>query len=155
MDRIMCHHLMFGGSYRSLEYNANEVVNRTPNASIKVPSTKYKIKKFLEPIFKSEIFIKCNRCSDYVPSLKSNTTCQLCQSSIRTTNSDYFIYIPVKQQIEHKLKLNLNEILAYNSTVHLQNNEIKDIHNAEAFKSAQKMYPKHFILPLIVNTARG
>lgn len=59
--RVISHHLMFGGSYQSLVYNANDVVNRTPNGSIKIPSTKYKIKKFMEPIFKSEIHIKCKQ----------------------------------------------------------------------------------------------
>lgn len=150
--RVMSHHLMFGGSYRSLVYNANDVVNCTPNASIKVPSTKYKIKRFMDPIFKSEIHIKCKQCSNYIRSSKSNTRCELCQIPVKSTDLDYFHYIPIKQQIEHKLKLNIGEILTYYSAVIDKQNEITDIHNAEAFKNAQKKYPNHVILPLIVNT---
>lgn len=56
-----------------LVHNANDVVNRTPNGSIKIPSTKCKIKEFMEPIFKSEIHIKCKQCCNYTASLKSHT----------------------------------------------------------------------------------
>lgn len=152
MCRVLNHNLRFGGSYQSLVYNANDVVNRTPNASIKIPSTKYKIKKYMEPIFKSEIHIKCRQCSNYIASFKSNTKCIWCQALIKTTDLDYFHYIPVKQQIEHKLKINMAEILTYYSVVLGKHNEITDIHNAEAFKNAQNIYPNHVILPLIVNT---
>lgn len=92
----MSHHLMFGGSYRSLVYNANDVVNRTPDASIKIPSTKYKLQKFMKSIFSSEIHIKCKICNNYVASLKSSTQCDLCHAPVKTIDSDYFHYIPIR-----------------------------------------------------------
>lgn len=42
--KIIAHNLKFGGSYHSMEQFA-QVVNETPDASIRVPSTRYKIKK--------------------------------------------------------------------------------------------------------------
>lgn len=145
MGRVMTHHLMFGGSYKSLVYNAKEVVNRTPNGSIKIPSTKYQIQKFMKPIFESEIYKKCNKCCNYVAS----TQCELCDAPVG--DSDYFHYIPIGQQVKYMLKKHIAEILSYYTAV-LQQNEITDIHNANAFKNAQKLYPNHIILPLIVNT---
>lgn len=133
----MSHHLKFGGSYQSLVYNANDVVNRTPNGSIKIPSTKYKIKKFMEPIFKSEIHIKCKQCCNYTASFKSSTQCDLCQTPIKTTDLDYFHYIPIRQQIEHMLKMNIKEILTYYSVVLERQDEITDIHNAEKSQTSK------------------
>lgn len=147
----MSHHLMFGGSYRSLVYNANDVVNRTPDASIKIPSTKYKLQKFMKSIFSSEIHIKCKICNNYVASLKSSTQCDLCHAPVKTIDSDYFHYIPIRQQIKHMVEINFEDVLAYYSAV-LKQDQITDIHNADAFKNAQKMFPNHIILPLIVNT---
>lgn len=43
-SRVLCHHLQFDGSYRSTESMAR-IINCTPNASIKIPSTKYSLKK--------------------------------------------------------------------------------------------------------------
>lgn len=152
MHRVMSHHLTFGGSYHSLVFNANNVVNRTPNAAIKIPATKYKIDKFMKPIFESQIQIKCKQCSNYISSLKSKTQCELCQIIIKTRDSDYFHYIPIKQQIVHMLRNNIDDILAYYSTATKKHSTISDIHNGVAFKNAQKMYPNYIILPLIVNT---
>lgn len=78
--------------------------------------------------------------------------CDLCQTPIKTTDLDYFHHIPIRQQIEHMLKMNIKEILTYYSVVLERQDEITDIHNADDFKRAQKMYPNHLILPLIVNT---
>lgn len=152
MDRVMTHHLKFGGSYRSLVFNANNVVNRTPSAAIQIPSTMYKIDKFMEPIFESQIHIKCKQCSNYLSSLESKTQCELCQATIKTKDSDFFHYIPIKQQIMHMLENNIDAILAYFSTAIDKHNTISDIHNGAAYKNAQKMFPKHLILPLIINT---
>lgn len=140
MDRVMTHHLMFGGSYRSLVFNANDVVNRTPNAAIKIPSTKYKIQKFMNPIFKSEIQIKCKTCCNYVATLKSSTHCELCRATIKTVDSNYFHYIGITQQIKLMLKMHIEEIIAYYSAVMDKEDKITDIHNANAFKNAQKLY---------------
>lgn len=152
MDRVMTHHLTFGGSYNSLVFNANNVVNRTPNAAIQIPSTKYRIDKFMKPIFESQIHIKCMHCSNYISSHQSQTQCELCQTTIKTRDSDYFHYIPIKQQIEHVLRNSVDAILEYHSTAISKYATISDIHNGAAYKNAQKMYPNHVILPLIVNT---
>lgn len=134
----MGHHLMFGGSYRSLVFNANDVVNQTPNADVKIPLTKYKITNYIEPIFKSQIHIKCKQCSNYISSVKSNTQCEQCQVPIKSVDSDYFHYIPIKQQIDYMLKANVGDILEYYSNAINKPNQITDIQNAQAFITAQK-----------------
>lgn len=102
LHRTVGHHLDFHGSYRSMEAMA-KVVNQTPNAAIKIPATTFKIKKHMQPCFSTETHIKCNRCSNYYATHKSETECELCQIIIKTSTSDYFIYIPIKQQLEQSV----------------------------------------------------
>lgn len=142
MTQIMNHHLKFNGSYTSME-NMARIVNSTPNSCIKVPSTK--------PNLSSEIHIKCSNCVNYLPSNKSESRCENCDTVIRTSTSDYFIYIPIIQQLMLSIDRNFDEIMHYASSVVL-NEGITDLHNAEIFKNAQKKYPNSILLPLILNT---
>lgn len=148
--RIVNHQLKFNGSYRSLE-NMAKVVNHTPNAAIQTPQTTHKIKKLLLPVFESETHIKCSECEIYSSCFGSETECDTCKNTIKTSHSEYFKYIPIKQQLEHFVKSNVNDILEYYSKV-LGKNEITDIHNSAAFDCMEKKYPSHILLPLTVNT---
>lgn len=149
-NRLVGHHLDFNGSYKSLE-SMSKIINQTPNASIQVPYTKYCIKKMMQPLFKTETHIKCHRCSNYIPSFKSDTECESCNVHIKTSISDYFIYIPIKQQVENSIKDNFNEILTYHSKV-MNSNKIDDIQNEECYINAQKKYAQYVVMPLIINT---
>lgn len=128
-----------------------QVLNETPDASIRVPSTRYKIKKLIKPKFSTEIHMKCNQCLKFTGAEKNETECVNCGITLKTSDSTYFMYFPVKQQIGHNIALHIDEILEYCLKV-LEENEITDIHNASIFKNLQKKYPNHKILPLVVNT---
>lgn len=150
LTRVIKHNLDFRGSYKSMEAVA-KIVNQTPDASIKIPSTIYKMKKNKQPIFTTEIQMKCSGCFNYTSSQKNSTICRDCFLPIKTTDSDYFVYIPILQQLEESIKSNIDEILEYHSKV-LSKNEITDIHSADIFQRAQRNYPDHIILILVVNT---
>lgn len=150
MNRIIDHGLHFNSSFTAME-NLSKIANSTPNASVYVPETKFKIKKLIKPIYKFETHIKCNGCLNYTASFQSETQCPTCNIKIKTSLSDYFMNIPIEQQIRRSLKNHISEILEYNSKISSQS-EMMDIHNAEMFKNIQKKYPFSVILPLIVNT---
>lgn len=128
------------------------IVNSTPNASVKVPCTKYTITKSIQPIFTLNFCIKCEGCSNYFYSSTNTTHCETCNVTIKTTNSYYFIHIPFKEQLENSIKCNIEEILEYNSTALRNQNQITDVHNAQIYKNVQKKFPMHILLPLVVNT---
>lgn len=153
INRVVSHHLNFNSSYKSMEQMA-EVINKTPNASIKIPCTKYKIKKCMPAVFSIKMYIRCNHCHNYIGSLKSETQCTQpsCDGILlKTTESDYFAYIPIKEQLEKNIERNLDEILAYNSAVS-NSSQIVDIQNSDMFIKVQEKYPSFILLPLIVNT---
>lgn len=151
MNQIVDHHLRFNGSYQSLESMA-KIVNSTPGSTVKIPSTKYMIKKYIKPKFDLETHIKCRRCQNYFASSQSTTQCNLCNVSIKATDSDYFIYIPIAKQLEHSLKNNIEEILSYATKYDRQENVMKDIFDSKMFMKIKEKYAEHIIMPLIINT---
>lgn len=128
-----------------------KIVNSTPFSKIKVPDTKYLIKKSIQTNFKFNLHIKCNRCANYIESTNSTAECELCSKTLKTLTSDYFVYIPIEQQLKQSVSKNMDLILEYHSTVK-QEAEITDMHNCILFKNASKKYFDHIILPIVVNT---
>lgn len=150
LQKIVGHHLNFNTSYKAMESMAG-IVNSTPNASVKVPATKYMIKKSIPQQFENESHIKCRRCSNFIRSLQNETRCELCDLMIKTANSEYFVYIHIKTQLEHAIKCNINEILS-NYAKERQPEYIKDIFDSRIFMQIKEKYSGYIILPLIVNT---
>lgn len=153
ITRVLNHHLNFNGSYRSMGRMA-EVINKTPNASIKIPSTKYKIKKSVPAVFSIKKYIRCSQCQNYIGTLQNTTQCTepSCDGILlKTTESDYFVYISVEEQLKKNIESNIDEILAYKSSVS-NSSEIIDIQNSDVFSKVQEKYPLFILLPLIVNT---
>lgn len=150
MNKIIGHHLCFNGSYRSLESMA-KIVNSTPGSTIKIPSTKYLIKKCMQPKFELEIHIKCRSCLNYLANSHSAARCELCDVPIKTTDSDYFVYISLAKQLENSLKNNIDEILSYNA-YERQENVMRDIFDSNMFMQIKERYTGYIILPLTINT---
>lgn len=148
MHRVLSHSLHFNDSYRSIE-SMTRIINATPQSSIQLPRTKYKIKNFFQPAFKSIIFVKCSTCANFSP---NNSECTICSTIVRSSNSQYFVYIPIEQQLKQTIEMHLNEIISYYSKVKNEPNGISDLHNTENFKRIQKKYGDLIVLPLIVNT---
>lgn len=128
------------------------IVNSTPNSSVKVPCTKYKIQKAIQPIFTLKFNIQCKGCLNIIESSRNTAECDKCEVTLKTANSYYFIHIPIKEQLKDSLNCNIVEILNYHSTALSNQDQITDIHNSETYKNAQKKFPTHIILPLVVNT---
>lgn len=131
--------------------NMAMIMNSTPNAAVKIPQTKYLIKKNMEPKFKHEVHIKCGRCSNYIASLGSEIHCKSCNKIIKTSDSNYFFYIPIEQQILESIQNHIDDILSYDSFICKQN-EMNDIQNSRIYKNLKAKHPDSILLPFIINT---
>lgn len=129
----------------------SKIMNST-STSIKVPSTVYKIKKSLTPKFKTEFYICCPTCKSYSSSDTSKGTCVSCFRAVKTSKSNYFVYIPLEQQIKESIEANFDDIISYQSIITSKKNVIADIHSCNQYKNAAMKYPNSIILPLVVNT---
>lgn len=122
-----------------------KIVNSTPNGSVKIPQTKYMIKKSMQPNLKYEVYKKCNSCLNYILSLENQNQCALCDAAITTTQSDY---LQLLQSIQRYI---IENILSYYSAAGEENN-LTDLHNSRIFQKIKIKYPDTIILPMIVNT---
>lgn len=95
---IVSHSLQFNQSYRCLEGTAN-IVNSTPGAQIKVPSTIYKIKKQIPLSFETQYNIYCTTCKRYSMTTGPNVECESCKQTIKRASSKYSVYFPLKPQL--------------------------------------------------------
>lgn len=74
---------------------------------------------------------------------------------IRNGNN-YFVYIPIEQQLRESIVRNWKGIMEYaDARKHIEfnaNQPISDIHDGKIFQELQKKYPDTFNLSLVVNT---
>lgn len=106
------HFIQYNQSYKSLEAFTS-IVNSTPGAKYQIPSTTFKIKKLLVPIFVTEYFIKCSSCKKYMATTKDKVQCYDCNRELKRGNSEYFIYMPVKPQLKKSITEHFEEIMSY------------------------------------------
>lgn len=146
IKRLLTHFLKHKGSYQSLE-DSCYIVNQTPNAAIKIPKTKYKIKKLFEPSFQCDFFIECSECKQVF--LRSSYETECCNKTLKTTNTNHFVAISLRQQLMRSIENNFEEIMSYNPTN--QDGTIEDVHDGIGVRNAQKNC-SHKILSLTANT---
>lgn len=96
INQILKHNLRFNGSYQSMESMARDIVNTTPGATVKIPATIYKLRKAVPPAFEYQMQYRCTCCGNRSINSKE---CDLCQTKINPLRSDYFVNIPIKQQL--------------------------------------------------------
>lgn len=151
-ERLVAHSVRFNQSFRCLESMA-ELVNSTPNASIHVPKSIYKMKKTINPGFDTEFHIKCASCKNYsiAKSTQNQIECEICSNKITASDSNYFVYIPLKQQLIKSVNENLNQIQSYriNNT---ESSTMNDIHDSIQYKRIKSNYRKSIVLSLAVFT---
>lgn len=104
-------------SSNSLE-SSIRIANEAPGAKFQLPATKYKIRKIIEPVFEHEYYYECERCEEYttVPRIRQSERtidCDYCGSTIQKKSKNFFILIPLKQQLQESLEKNWISISSY------------------------------------------
>lgn len=119
------------------------------NASIYVPDTKYKIMKLMNPNYKTEFHIRCAVSQKYTPSHQTKTQCECCEKLITTSNSKYFVYIPIEQQLRNSIHDHWDEI---NERRISEENIICDVDDAIQYKRIAAKYDGSIVLSLVACT---
>lgn len=132
-----------------------KIVNETPNASIQVPTSKYLLKKAITKNMSVSVqyHIRCAVCKNYSVSLLSGAQieCESCSKRISTANDDFFIYLPIEEQLRAVVEENLDEILSYSSAANIDD-DIKDIHDGIQYKKACEKFKGMVVLSMVVCT---
>lgn len=152
-ERIVSHSVKHNQSYKSLESMAR-IVNLTPNASIEIPTTTYSIKKLVQADINFEFHVECTKCKIYSATKisKSFTECKQCGQTLKTQNSNHFVYFPIKQQIVKSVNEHINQINSYPMCDDINDSIIRDVYDSAIHKRVLNKYKNAEILSLTVNT---
>lgn len=146
VKRIVQHFIKHRQSLRSLE-DVCKVVNLTPKAAVKVPTTRYTIKQFIEPSFSCYFHIECPECKQFSKGLSGDIEC--CGKKLKTVNTNHFVSISLREQLKRSVMNNFDEIVAFESTNGVD--AITDVHDSVQFRRIQSKHSCK-ILSLTVNT---
>lgn len=153
-NRMISHCLQYNQSYKSMEGMA-KIINETPDASIRIPHTVHKVKKEVEQNFRFEYHVQCSKCRSYSVSNSNdiNLECLNCSANIKRTLSNFFVYIPFRQQILRIIDDKFDEIMSYrNGDTDLESSIMSDVHDALQYKKQKSKNSTSKLLSFIINT---
>lgn len=121
---------------------------------IKKPTSIYKIKKAINcrSEYSVQYYIYCDRCAEYSATYSSDTKrkCCKCSISLKLLEINFFVYIPIVQQLEKMLAIYIEEIIIYAQQMEKESSsDVQDIQNGELYKSVKaKLNGNAIILPM-------
>lgn len=86
------------------------------------------------------------------PSTLALTECEKCGKTVKASDSNHFVYIPIEQQIVKSVNDHFDEIKTYRMCSDGNNNNITDMHDSILYKRIQDKYKNTKVLALAVNT---
>lgn len=149
--KVLAHSLKFKQSYKCLEQTA-DLINSTPGSLVKIPNTKYKIKKHHPLSLMPQFCIFCSQCKTYSMTSTANAECVMCSQILKRADSKYFVFLPLVPQLRKVIHKNFDSILAYEQKMHENSDKIRDVHDGIIYQRAKAKYPNSIILPLVGNT---
>lgn len=110
--------------------------------------SKYLIDKDIKALFKFDFiyYIKCEHCKIF-QNFRSDVkkkNCLDCSRELKLKETNFFTYIPIKEQIIESIRKNFNNIIKYNENVcSVESDCIRDIHDGDIYKNLKKEISKN------------
>lgn len=146
INQVLLHRAKYNTSYAASS-NFAETLNAIPGAKIEIPTSKQQLISQANHDFIYERYVFCGKCNILC---KVDTTCGTCNQKTKKTKDNYFIFIPVKQQVIATLKQFLSEITEYLNRD--PNDEtISDFCDGKVYKKVKDKFPDQMLLPLTLN----
>lgn len=103
VEQLLMNQLKNNTSLKCLEEVTN-IVNQSPRNGLQLPSSSYLLRKTVESAFRFEYHVECSICHTYtsISSSRKNTKsvqCNNCSGNVNRSSENYFIYIPLEQQL--------------------------------------------------------
>lgn len=121
--------------------------NGIPGSAIEIPLNKKEMDKRACQKYCFEYYVFCQKCKEVT---KYHEKCAQCNIVTAKTRDNFFIYIPIKQQLMLMLHKNLNTILKYLEKERAET-VIGDIYDGEIYKQMKSNNPGTTILSLTFN----
>lgn len=145
-NQILLDRANFNKSYAAASAHSKSI-NTVPGAQIRIPTEKNKMKREATLKYQYETYIFCDFCDIL---FKKGESCENCGKVTKKRKNNYFIYIPILQQIKHMLNKYLDLILQH---IGKERNEqvISDVFDSKIFKDARAKSGDQILLPLSIN----
>lgn len=129
----------------------SKIVNEVNGANYQVPDSRNGCLDIFKPIFDYEFHIECRKCNVYTALPSTNRTqqvqCRQCCVILRKTRNNFFIYIPLEQQLRVVLQRHFDSIMRYRDR-ELYANVISDI----ICRNIDENNPDSINLTMVMNT---
>lgn len=145
-DKILYHYLRHNTTLTCLE-DICKLMAMARASSREFPTTMYGLEKIMEErasiSSKRNYFMKCPKCNIYSEGFatKHNNQCDKCKKKLVADETNFFIYIPLKNQIIQSLKLNWSYIERFNEE-DLNTDSISDVHSAYFLRDLNDLFSK-------------
>lgn len=124
-----------------------QIQNEMEGSQIEISLDMRKLIKNADRRYSFEYYVFCEKCKEVV---KSGNYCPQCDIKTTKTRDNFFVYIPIKQQIALTLHKHLDAIMEFVEKERT-NETIQDIYDGKVFQETKLKYPNIIILPLTFN----
>lgn len=142
-----------------VQQNLSMVGLQNAISSFGTPTSKYSVAKKVNArlVFETEYYTncpKCGACFQVSTPLKGKKTCGNCDNDMLISEANYFVYIPLKQQIVLNVKHYFKSIIDYQNKLNAENSDdlMTDVYQGKIYKRiSEKISKDKIILSLTLN----
>ncbi|XP_037025608.1 uncharacterized protein LOC119066987 [Bradysia coprophila] len=144
IDKIMNHYLRHNLSLICLE-DLMKLLNDNRETCDRFPTSKDTILKMFgeqRDLFHMFNFIKCEKCHcmNKVCSDVTISSCARCNTVLKTTETNFFVVIPIEQQIRKSVKDNWSHICEFEASYNKNNQSYSDARDGKILKDINEQY---------------
>lgn len=112
-------------------------MNSVSGANLKFPQTKYLFMKNFDRCFHFSMYIKCADCNCFIQE-STEMKCSLCNRTLKPNETNFFMYIPIRQQLEAHILKDWINIKQYRAEMESKNGKLRDVHDSELFPADER-----------------
>lgn len=144
VEKIINYYLRHNIDLVALE-DLMELLNENREICDKFPTSKKPIMKLFREdrdLFDVFFFVKCDKCkvSTKVNSESSNYNCMRCDAILKTSETNFFVSIPIEQQIKKSIEDNWSYISKFETSGNELNSSYSDAHDGRILKEVLQQY---------------
>lgn len=151
INKILQHRATNNTSYKAACEFAR-TLNLMPGSQIEVPTSKKTLKKEVQLKYSFLRYIVCKKCNCLVQ--ESEKLCPICGFISKKSKNNYFIYIPLVQQIKSSIRKYAKEIVEFRNNSK-SGDYICDYFDGSVYKTVKEKIGSNDILPLTLNVDGG
>lgn len=144
---VLLYRAKYNVSYAAASDLSNKM-NSVPGSETQIPTNKKQLKRTVILKYTYIRYIFCDFCRILY---KFGDTCSLCQRDTPKRKDNYFIHIPLRQQIKHTLDRHASRIVEHLCSSKEESNQICDTFHSNIYKKCLSKTDRN-ILSLTLNT---